>query len=86
MKSKVLLPLTVSLALLAGCGESFEQGFEREFVSACAAKNVSKTVCQCMFSELHKDYSILEMTLWNIKGVPKQAVGQAALVCTGQKT
>jgi len=94
MKSKTkkgLLIFTVCfaaafiLALLPHCSKGFEQGyeqgFEREFVTSCSGGELPESACQCVYTELRKKYSMVEMTQWSITGFPEDFADEAALAC-----
>jgi len=78
---KVLLPMFLALHLLSGCSAEDEKAFEREFIVSCSAEKLPEAVCQCLFTELKKDYSIAEMTLWAFTQPPENAFDKARLAC-----
>jgi len=73
------------LGLLPHCSKGlekgYEQGFKREFVASCAEGDLPESTCQCVYAELRKKYSMVEMTQWSITGSPEDLADEAALAC-----
>jgi len=82
---KRFLPSLLVLALLSGCSNTFNQEFEHEFVVGCTSQGAPQAICQSVFSELNKKYSITDMALWNINGVPEQDIAQTTETCLANK-
>jgi len=83
MNTQVVLPLTLCLALLAGCSsKKLEQEFEQTFMTSCTNEDTEERMCQCMYSQLKNKESIADdIALWGIQGVPEKDIHKAALAC-----
>jgi len=85
MNIKALLPLTACLFLFIGCSNNFNQEFEHAFVVGCTTQGAPQAICQSVFTELSQKYSITDMALWNINGIPEQDIAQATETCLANK-